>query len=63
MDPASIDELLLALRGLAQAPDNHEQLNQVVEAFNSLGIQQGQVLTYTSFFNTLVSSTDIDDLG
>lgn len=63
MDPASIDQLLVTLRGLAQAPNNHEQLNQVVEAFNGLGIQQGQVLTYTSFFNTLVSSTDIDDLG
>jgi hypothetical protein len=63
MDPACIAELLLALRGLAEAPDNHEQLNQVAESFNSLGIQQGQVLTYTSFFNTLVSSTDLDDLG
>ncbi len=62
MDPACIDELLLTLRGLAEAPGNREQLNQVVEAFNNLGIQQGQVLTYTSFFNTLVSSTDLDDL-
>jgi hypothetical protein len=62
MDPTCIDELLSALRGLAQAPDSHEQLSRVAEAFNGLGIQQGQVLTYTSFFNTMVSSTDLDDL-
>ncbi len=63
MDPKSIDELLSSLRKLSAAPDNHEQLNQVVEAFNDLGIQQGQVLSYTSFFNTLLSSTDLDDLS
>ncbi|MEE9332735.1 MAG: hypothetical protein V3U65_01455 [Granulosicoccaceae bacterium] len=63
MDPASIDELLSTLRSLAEAPGNHEQLNRVVEAFNTLGVQQGPVLSYTSFFNTLLSSTDFDDLG
>ncbi len=63
MDPASIDELLSTLRGLAEAPDDHERLNQVVEAFHRLGFQQGPVLSYTSFFNTLLSSTDLDDFG
>jgi len=63
MNPASIDELLSVLRGLSETPDNHERLNQVVEAFNGLGVQQGQVLSYAPFFNTLVSSTDFDDLG
>jgi len=61
MDPASIDELLVTLRGLAEAPNNQDQLNHVVEAFDRLGVQQGPVLSYTSFFNTLLSSTDLDD--
>ena len=63
MDPLSIDELLRTLRKLSDTPDDHERLNQVVEAFHSLGIEQGSVLSYTSFFNTLVSSDALDDLG
>ena len=63
LDPANIDELLGALRTLAEVPNDHEQLNRVVEAFNGLGAQQGPVLSYTSFFNTLLSSTDLDDLS
>jgi len=63
LDPANIDELLGALRTLAEVPNDHEQLNRVVEAFNDLGAQQGPVLSYTSFFNTLLSSTDLDDLS
>ena len=63
LDPANIDELLGTLRTLAEVPNDHEQLNRVVEAFNGLGAQQGPVLSYTSFFNTLLSSTDLDDLS
>jgi len=63
MDPTSIDELLSTLRSLSEAPGDHERLNRVVEAFDGLGVRQGPVLTYTSFFNTLVSSTDLDDLS
>jgi hypothetical protein len=63
MDPTSIDQLLSNLRGLSEAPADHEQLNRVVEAFNSLGVQQGSVLTYAPFFNTLVASTDLDDFN
>ena len=63
MDPASIDDLLLTLRNLSEAPNDHEQLNRVVEAFNGLGVQQGSVLTYAPFFNSLLSSTDLEDLG
>jgi len=29
--------------------------------FNNLGVQQGAVLTYASFFTTLLSNTDLDD--
>lgn len=63
MDPTSINELLLTLRKLSDAPDNLERLNRVVEAFHDLGIQQGSVLSYTSFFSTLVSNADLDDLN
>ena len=63
MDPISIDGLLATLRNLSEAPLDHERLKQVVEAFNGLGVQQGPVLTYAPFFNTLLSSTDLDDLG
>lgn len=63
MDSASIDDLLLTLRGLSEAPGNSEQLDRVVEAFNCLGVQQGSVLTYAPFFNSLLSSTDLDDPG
>ena len=63
MDPASIDALLLTLRHLSEAPNDRDRLNQVVEAFNELGFQQGPVLSYTSFFNTLLSSTDLEDLS
>ena len=62
MDPTGIDELLSTLRSLSEAPDDHERLDRVVDAFNGLGVLQGPVLTYTSFFNTLLSSTDLDDL-
>ncbi len=63
LDPSSIETLLANLHRLSEAPDNSEQLGKVVEAFNNLGIQQGQVLTYAPFFNTLLSSTDLDDLS
>jgi len=63
VDPASIDELLSTLRGLSEAPDNHEKLVRVVETFNSLGVEKGAVLSYAPFFNTLLSSTDLNDLS
>ena len=63
VDPASIDDLLSTLRSLSEAPSDHERLDRVVEAFNGLGVQQGAVLSYAPFFNTLLSSTDLDDLS
>ena len=63
MDPASIDELLSTLRGLSAAPSDHERLNRVVDAFHGLGVEQGSVLNYAPFFNTLVLSTDLDNLN
>ena len=61
LDPASIDPLLSSLRRLSEAPDNRARLDKVVEAFNGLGVQQGAVLTYATFFNTLLPSTDLDN--
>ena len=63
MDATSIDELLSTLTELSEVPDDHERLDRVVDAFNDLGVQQGPVLTYAPFFNTLLSSTDLDDLS
>jgi len=63
LDPTTIDELLLTLRRLSEEPGDIERLNRVVDAFNNLGVQQGPVLTYAPFFNTLLSSTDLNDLS
>lgn len=60
LDPTSIENLLLALRSLSEAPDNRDCLDEVVNAFNGLGVQQGSVLTYAPFFNTLVLSAGLD---
>ncbi len=63
MDPTSIEALLATLRELAAAPNDRDKLNHVVDAFHSLGVQQGAVLSYASFFSTLISSSALDDLG
>ena len=62
MDASSIDELLATLKDLVEAPNDREQLDKVVNAFHALGMQQGPVLTYAPFFNTLMSTTDVNDL-
>ncbi len=63
LDKNSIDDLISSLRKLAEAPNDREQLNHVVDTFHDLGVQQGPVLTYAPFFNTLLSSTDLDDFS
>lgn len=63
LDPTGIKPLMSALQLLSETPDSRERLDSVVEAFNNLGVQQGPVLTYAPFFNTLLSSTDLDDLS
>jgi len=63
LDTNAVSELLATLRGLADSPDDREQLNKVVDAFHDLGVQQGPVLTYAPFFTTLLSSTDMNDLS
>lgn len=61
LDPTSIEGLLTAMRHLSETPDSRECLDLVVKEFDDLGVQQGQVLTYASFFHTLLASTDLDE--
>lgn len=61
LNTSSIGDLLTTLRDLAAAPDDRKQLARVVDAFYHLGVEQGAVLTYAPFFNTLLSSTDLND--
>jgi len=61
LDAHSIEALLSTLQHLSEAPTDLGRLNQVVDAFNELGVQQGPVLAYAPFFTTLLSSTDLDD--
>jgi len=63
IDTSTIPDLLTTLRGLAETPDDQAQLARVVDDFDGLGVQQGPVLTYAPFFNTLLSSTDLNDLS
>ena len=55
VDPQEIDALLAALEELKQTPDNPHCLQRVAEAFNELGIAQGQVLLYAPYINFLLS--------
>lgn len=54
VDPQEIEVLLAALEELKQTPDMH-CLQRVAEAFNELGIAQGQVLLYAPYINFLLS--------
>lgn len=63
LDASNIEELLIALRGLSDAPDNRECLEKVVDVFNDLGVQQGPVLAYAPFFSTFISGLYSDDLN
>lgn len=63
MNPGSIEALLATLRELSDKPNDRDKLNHVVDAFHNLGIQQGAVLSYASFFSTLISTSALDDLG
>ncbi len=55
VDPQEIAALLAALEELKQTPDNPQCLQRVAEAFNELGIAQGQVLLYAPYINFLLS--------
>lgn len=60
VDPQEIDALLAALEELKQTPDIRHCLQRVAEAFNALGIAQGQVLLYAPYINFLLSGTSAE---
>jgi hypothetical protein len=55
VNPVEIDKLLSALVELKATPDDVECLVGVADAFNELGFQQGQVITYAPYINFLLS--------
>lgn len=57
VNPVEIDKLLSALVELKATPDDVECLVGVADAFNELGFQQGQVITYAPYINFLLSGT------
>jgi len=55
VDPQEIEALLAALEELQQTPDLPHCLQRVADAFNELGIAQGQVLLYAPYISFLLS--------
>ena len=55
-----IEPLLDALQALKEEPGSESRRGQLVAAFNSLGPQQGAVLTYAPYVGILLSD---DSLG
>lgn len=52
-----IAELLSALMELTAKPDDLECLGKVADAFNELGFEQAQVITYAPYINFLLSGS------
>ncbi len=50
-----IESLLAALQALKVEPNNESYLDQLVDAFDDLGQQQGAVLTYAPYISLLLS--------
>ena len=55
LDVEEIEPLLSALQALREAPDSQSCFNRMADAFESLGIQQGAVLTYAPYIGILLS--------
>ena len=55
LDLQEIEPLISALRDLRKAPDSQTCFNRMADAFESLGIQQGAVLTYAPYIGILLS--------
>ena len=55
VNPAEIEDLLLALNELKAQPDDVQRQKVVAEAFNALGFVQGQVITYAPYLSFLAS--------
>ncbi|MDY6979925.1 MAG: hypothetical protein SV201_08595 [Pseudomonadota bacterium] len=61
VDDEEIKPLLSALHTLKEDPQNESCMEQVVEAFNELGIVQGAVLTYAPYLSVLLMDDPYGD--
>ena len=61
LDNQDINPLLSALETLKTEPQNEAFQEQVINAFDDLGNQQGAVLTYAPFLNIFVSDDPFGD--
>lgn len=59
----SIKPLLAALKALRNESSNESLVTQLLEAFDSLGIVQGAVLTYAPYIGILVTDHSSYDKG
>ncbi|MDH5182833.1 MAG: hypothetical protein OEX12_02985 [Gammaproteobacteria bacterium] len=55
VDAEDIKPLLSTMQALKAEPQNETTMQQVVDAFNDLGISQGAVLTYAPYISVLLS--------
>ncbi|MEM7563383.1 MAG: hypothetical protein AAF353_10080 [Pseudomonadota bacterium] len=55
LDGDQIRPLLTALEAMKARPESSESFDQLVDAFNGLGAQQGAVLTYAPYVSVLLS--------
>ena len=61
MDADAINPLVSALETLKTEPQNEAYQENVVTAFNDLGILQGAALTYAPYLNIFVSDDPFGD--
>ena len=55
VDHDDIQPLIIALKSLKQAPQDHSKLVEVASVFNNLGSSQGAVLTYAPYISIMLS--------
>ena len=61
LDDEGIKPLLASLEALKTEPQSEAYQEQVITAFNELGILQGAVLTYAPYLNIFVSDDPFGD--
>ena len=61
LDTQDINPLLSSLETLKTEPQNKAYQQEVIDAFNDLGSQQGAALTYAPYLNIFVSDDPFGD--
>lgn len=61
MDAQAINPLVSALETLKAEPQNENFQENVINAFNDLGVVQGAALTYAPYLNIFVSDDPFGD--